>query len=231
LRTVAVVLAEGAWEQDGAAVPLALARLAGKTLIEHSVAAIDAAPSIEEILVVTTARLTGPLAGILDARGHGHACRVIEGGRTRPQSVWRALQALGESADGVLVHDAARPLISPHTIKRCVQALGTHPAVCTAVPAADTIVAVRDGLVTDRPPRDRLRRRQTPQAFALTVIRKAYELARADLAFAAADECGVVLRYLPEVPVRVIPGSERSIEITGPGSLAVAEALLASPER
>jgi 2-C-methyl-D-erythritol 4-phosphate cytidylyltransferase len=227
LRAVAVVLAEGSWEQDGAVVPLALARLGGKTLIEHSVAAFEAASPVDEILVVTAASLTGPVAGLLAGRGQAH--RVIGGGQTRPRSVWRALQALGESADSVLIHDAARPLISPATIEDCVRALGTHQAVCTAIPAADTIVAVRDGVVGDRPSRDRLRRRQTPQAFGMTVLRKAYELAWADPAFTAADACGVVLRYLPEVPVRVIPGSERSIEITGPGSLAVAEVLLGRP--
>jgi 2-C-methyl-D-erythritol 4-phosphate cytidylyltransferase len=98
-----------------------------------------------------------------------------------------------------------------------------------AVPSSDTIIEVSNGVVTGMPQRDALARCQTPQGFRLSVIRRAYELADADPAFAqrtATDDCGVVLRYLPEVPVRIVPGSERNIKITYPGDLDVAEALL-----
>jgi 2-C-methyl-D-erythritol 4-phosphate cytidylyltransferase len=98
-----------------------------------------------------------------------------------------------------------------------------------AVPSSDTIVEVCDGVVTGMPRRDTLARCQTPQGFRLSVIRRAYELADADPAFGerqATDDCGIVLRYLPEIPVRIVPGSERNIKITYPHDLEVAEALL-----
>jgi 2-C-methyl-D-erythritol 4-phosphate cytidylyltransferase len=103
--------------------------------------------------------------------------------------------------------------------------------VGVAVPASDTIVVVEDGVMTGMPRRDTLRRCQTPQGFRLSVIRKAHELALADPAFAdltATDDCGVVLRYLPDVPVAVVPGSERNIKITYPGDLSIAEVLLSA---
>ena len=78
-------------------------------------------------------------------------------------------------------------------------------------------------------PRDSLARCQTPQGFRLSVIRRAYELAAADPGFAAlsaTDDCGVVRRYLPDVPIGAVPGSERNIKVTYPGDLAIAEALL-----
>jgi 2-C-methyl-D-erythritol 4-phosphate cytidylyltransferase len=76
------------------------------------------------------------------------------------------------------------------------------------------------------PPRETLLRCQTPQCFRLSVIARAHELAAADPEFIPTDDCGVVLRYLPDIPVHVIPGSERNIKVTYPGDLAIAEALL-----
>ena len=90
------------------------------------------------------------------------------------------------------------------------------------------MVQVNEDFITERPPRDRLRRRQTPQGFRLEVIRRGYELARADPDFVAADHCGIVLKYLPEVPVRLVPGSERSVTVTGPADIEIAEALAAA---
>ena len=129
----------------------------------------------------------------------------------------------------MLFHDAARPLVDQRIIADCVRALRTYEAVGVAVPTSDTIVIVDDDVMTSMPRRDRLRRCQTPQGFRLQVIRRAYELAQADPAFtdlAATDDCGVVLRYLPEVTIAVVPGSERNMKITYPDDLRVAESLL-----
>ena len=63
------------------------------------------------------------------------------------------------------------------------------------------------------------------------MIRRGYELALADPGFAPADDCGMVLRYLPEVPVRLVPGSERSVTVTAPADIEIAEALLALESR
>jgi 2-C-methyl-D-erythritol 4-phosphate cytidylyltransferase len=84
--------------------------------------------------------------------------------------------------------------------------------------------------MTSVPPRESLGRCQTPQGFRLSVIRRAYQLAAADResgAFQATDDCGIVLRYLPDVPVRAVSGSERNLKITYPGDLRIAEATLA----
>jgi 2-C-methyl-D-erythritol 4-phosphate cytidylyltransferase len=158
---------------------------------------------------------------------------VIEGGATRPESTRRAIAALGPGEADVLFHDAARPLLDQPTIAGCLRALRDHRAVGVAVPASDTIVVVQDGIMTSMPHRETLRRCQTPQGFRLSVIRRAHELALADPGYAdltATDDCGVVLRYLPDVPVAVVPGSERNIKITYPHDLSVAEVLITSEE-
>jgi ribitol-5-phosphate 2-dehydrogenase (NADP+) / D-ribitol-5-phosphate cytidylyltransferase len=209
--------------------PKQLLMLAGKTVIEHSVAAFDAAPQIDEIIVVMTPGLTREVAGLLKTGGHGKVSQVLEGGQTRSASAQRAIAALGGDECNVLIHDAARPLVSQQIITGCVTALQAYQAVGVTVPSSDTIVVVEDGVITQMPSRDRLHRCQTPQAFRLSVIRRAYQLAAADPAFSATDDCGVVLRYLPAVPIAVVAGSERNIKITYPQDIAVAEALFKDP--
>ena len=231
MRTVAVVLAAGSGLRFGATVPKQLLPLAGRALVEHSVSAFEQAPGVDAILVVMAPGHAGQVRELLTGRGYGKVTGVIEGGVTRPESTRRAIAELGPAECNVLFHDAARPLLDQQTIARCVAALHGHRAVGVAVPASDTIVVVRDGVMTGMPHRDTLRRCQTPQGFRLSVIRRAHQLAVADPGYAdlaATDDCGVVLRYLPEVPVAVVPGSERNIKVTYPDDLSVAEALLAA---
>ena len=230
MRTVAVVLAAGSGQRFGTAVPKQLLPLAGRTLLEHSVAAFEQAPGVDDILVVVAPGQRGQVRTLLAGGGYRKLAGVIEGGLARPDSTRRAIAELGPGECDVLFHDAARPLVEQETIAACLEALCTHRAVGVAVPTSDTIVVVHDGIMTGMPHRDTLRRCQTPQGFRLSVIRQAHELALADPAAASlphTDDCGVVLRYLPDVPVAVVPGSERNIKVTYPGDLRVAEALLA----
>lgn len=230
MRTVAVVLAGGSGQRFGSGIPKQLLPLAGRALIEHSVAAFEEAPGVAGILVVMAPGFAGQVRELLSGGAYQKVIGVIDGGATRPESTRRAIAALGEDECDVLFHDAARPLVEQRIIADCVRALRTSQAVGVGLATSDTMVIVDDGVMTGMPPRDTLRRCQTPQGFRLSVIRQAHALAQADQAFsdlAATDDCGVVLRYLPEVAVRVIPGSERNIKITYPGDLSVAEALLA----
>jgi len=233
MRMVAVVLAGGSGQRFGADVPKQLLRLGGRTLIEHCVAAFDQAPGIDEVLVVMPSDRIDEAAKLLDGGGYRKLAGIIEGGTTRPGSTRRAIAAVsartaagGPGECGVLLHDAARPLVGQRIIADCVAALGSADAVGVAVPTSDTIVVVSDGVMTRIPRRDSLLRCQTPQAFRLPVIARAHELALADPDFTPTDDCGVVLRYLPDVPVHVVPGSERNLKITYPRDLAVAETLL-----
>ena len=228
MRTVAVVLAGGTGERFGTSVPKQLLPLAGRPLIEHSVAAFDEAPAVDSVLVVMAASHAGQVREVLAAGGYRKLAGVVAGGPTRVESARRAIEALGGGECDVLLHDAARPLVDQRIIADCVAALAEHRAVGVAVPSADTIAVVSDGVMTATPPRDSLVRLQTPQGFRLSVIRRAHELAAADPRFGdlpATDDCGIVLRYLPDVGVHVVPGSERNLKVTFPRDLAVAETL------
>jgi 2-C-methyl-D-erythritol 4-phosphate cytidylyltransferase len=231
-RMVAVVLGGGTGTRFGGDLPKQLLVLGGKTLVEHCVAAfagvprIDGAPGIDEILLVMppayhdeAKRLVGAQVGA-----------IIAGGATRSDSVRNALAHIGarygQAETGVLIHDAARPLVTRQIIAACLAALKEHDAIGTAVPTSDTILTVENNAIAHIPPRETLYRAQTPQCFRLETIAKAHALAAADPAFQPTDDCGVVLRYLPDVPVHIVPGSETNLKVTYPTDLAIAEALL-----
>lgn len=228
MRMVAVVLGGGTGQRLGAGMPKQLLTLGGQTLIERCVAAFEAAPGVDEILVVMARGYTGQVRELV--AGYQKVIAVIEGGTTRPESTRAALAEIAESSSGsdcgVLLHDAARPLVDQKIIAGCVAALEVHDAAGVAVPASDTMVITENGVMHSVPPRERLFRCQTPQCFRLSVIARAHELAAADPDFAPTDDCGVVLRYLPGTAVHIVPGSERNLKITYPNDLAVAEALL-----
>jgi len=233
MRMVAVVLGGGVGQRLGAGMPKQLLTLGGTTLIERCVAAFDQAPGVDEVLVVMAKGYTGQVEAMLAGTGYRKVTAVIEGGVTRPDSTRAALAAIaadpqnaGPADCGVLLHDAARPLVDQRIIADCVAALQVHDAAGVAVPASDTIVITENGVMHSVPPRETLFRCQTPQCFRLSVITRAHELAAADPDFAATDDCGVVLRYLPDVKVHVVPGSERNMKVTYPQDLAVAEAVL-----
>jgi 2-C-methyl-D-erythritol 4-phosphate cytidylyltransferase len=230
MRTVVVVLAGGSGSRFGSAKPKQLGLLAGRTLIEHCVRAFDAAPAVDEVVVVVAADIEAEVRSAVAV--YRKVTGVIQGGTSRTDSTRRALSWLrGNAADPdskVLFHDAARPLIDQRTIADCVAALDDWQAVSVVVPSADTIVEVAGGAIRRVLPRDLLARCQTPQGFRLSVISQAYDLADADPGFAAVpatDDCGVVLRYMPEIPIGVVEGSERNLKITYAADLAVAHTL------
>jgi 2-C-methyl-D-erythritol 4-phosphate cytidylyltransferase len=235
MRMVAVVLGGGTGQRIGAPLPKQLLRLGGRTLLEHCVTAFEQAPGVDEILVVMAGGYVDQVRAMLADGGYGKVTGIIAGGVARADSTRVALAAIaasisGDPADcGVLLHDAARPLVDQRIIADCVAALGVQrrDAAGVAVPASDTIVITDDGVMHSMPRRETLWRCQTPQCFRLPVITRAHELAAADPGFAPTDDCGVVLRYLPDVDVHVVPGSERNLKITYPQDLALAETLLA----
>ena len=232
MRVVAVVLGGGKGQRIGGPLPKQLLALRGRTLLEHCVAAFEQAPGVDEILVVMAGGYVEQVRAMLADVGYGKVTGVIAGGVARSDSTRVALAAIAAAVSdpaecGVLLHDAARPLVDQRIIADCVAALGVHEAAGVAVPASDTIVITSDGVMHSMPHREMLWRCQTPQCFRLPVIARAHELAAADPGFAPTDDCGVVLRYLPDVAVNIVPGSERNLKITYPLDLAVAEVVLA----
>jgi 2-C-methyl-D-erythritol 4-phosphate cytidylyltransferase len=226
LRTVAVVLAGGTGTRVGLDVPKQLLKVAGRTILEHTVESLNDCADIDEILVVMAAEFVADAERLLLRGQLPKLTRVLPGGADRNQSTRVALDALGTEECNVLFHDAVRPLLPDTVVRACVEALQTYTAIDTAIGSADTIIEVdRSDHIVQIPDRSMLRRGQTPQGFRLSTIRRAYELAARDADFHATDDCGVVLRYLPEVPIYVVPGDEQNMKVTYPIDLFIADKL------
>jgi ribitol-5-phosphate 2-dehydrogenase (NADP+) / D-ribitol-5-phosphate cytidylyltransferase len=227
LRNVAVVLAGGTGTRVGLNIPKQLIKIAGKPIIEHTIAAMQASPLVDEILVLMAPGYLDEIRAIVRQGGYDKVTQILEGAGTRNDTTATALAALGDQECNVLLHDAVRPLVSQTIIAANVEALQTHEAVDTAIPSADTVISVdaTDGNIADVLPRHLLRRGQTPQSFRLSTIRAAYANAAQDPDFSATDDCTVVLRYLPEVPVAVVAGHERNMKVTEPIDVYIADKL------
>lgn len=226
LPTVAVVLAGGTGSRLGLDIPKQLVKIAGKTVLEHTVAILDAAPDVDEILVLMAAGYERQAEALLQTGRFTKISAVLAGGETRAETTQIALNAIQHSECNVLFHDAVRPLLSHRIVRECVNALRLHAAVDVAIPSPDTIIAVDgDDTISAIPPRASLRLGQTPQGFHLSTIRRAYELARDDPDFVATDDCGVVHRYLPDVAIKVIEGSLDNMKITHPVDVFIVDKL------
>ena len=224
-RRVAVLLAGGTGTRTGLDRPKQLAELGGRTILEHALRALHDHPEVDEVLVVMA---PGHLAAARDVTaGYPKVSAVIPGGDTRTASTLAALAHLGSADCLLLLHDAARPLLPARVVTDCLAALADHGAVATAVPSTDTVFEVGpDGNVSGVPDRERLRRAQTPQGFHADVLRRAYVAAADDADFVATDDCSVVHRYLPDVPVAVVAGDEANLKVTSRLDLVVVEELL-----
>ena len=232
LRNVAVILAGGTGTRVGLSIPKQLIKIAGKTIIEHTIAAFEASPLIDEIVIMMAPGHLDPVRAIVRNGDYAKVSHILEGAETRNGTTGRALDALGDEECNVLFHDAVRPLVSQTIIADNVKALAQYDAVDTAIPSADTVVQVHADApiggaesIADVLPRHLLRRGQTPQSFRLSVIRKAYKIAEQDPGFTATDDCTVVLRYLPEVPIAVVAGHERNMKVTEPIDVYIADKL------
>ncbi len=158
--------------------------------------------------------------------GYDKVTQVLEGADTRNGTTLRALDALGDRDGKVLLHDAVRPLVNARVISDCYEALDRYDAVDVAIPSADTIIEVTEQrTIRSIPPRASLRRGQTPQAFRASVLRRAYAAAALDPDFVATDDCTVVLRYLPQVPIWVVDGEDRNMKVTEPIDVYIADKL------
>lgn len=151
---------------------------------------------------------------------------VVAGGETRGDSVRYALDAVPRSADVVLVHDAARPLLSRAVIDRVLDTAATGIGAVAAVPVADTLKRVApDGAIRETLDRAGLWHVQTPQGFPLDLVVEAYRRA-AEQRLVATDDAALVERYGGRVVV--VEGDVRNIKVTRPQDLGLAETFLAT---
>lgn len=220
----AIVVAAGEGTRLAAGIPKALVPLAGKPMLAYSLEAALAARSVAGVVVACGdawleqgKELVRSVAG---KRG-----RVCGGGPSRHASVRGALDRVGGDTDRVVIHDAARPLVTPTLFERALGGLERAPGAVCAIPVSDTIKRADGDVVAGTVDRSVLWRAQTPQAFRLGDLLEA----AAAGGEGATDEAMLLERAGRTVVL--VPGDERNIKITTPADLELAAALLAARAR
>jgi 2-C-methyl-D-erythritol 4-phosphate cytidylyltransferase len=210
--------AGGTGTRFGGRIPKQFVTLAGRPIVAITVAHFVRHPEVRSVVVAA------PVGHVERARRllapFGQRVGVVEGGATRQESVWRALQALPADADLTVVHDAVRPFITRMLIDAVVAAAAGGAAIC-ALPIAETVKRVADGVVEATVDRAGLWAIQTPQAFRSALLREAHEKALRD-GFVGTDDAALVERL--GVPVRVVRGVESNVKITTRQDLGPARA-------
>jgi 2-C-methyl-D-erythritol 4-phosphate cytidylyltransferase len=204
---VALVVAAGRGERLGKPVPKAFANLAGRPMVEWSVATLQRVAAVTEIVVALPPGVAAPDGTI-----------GVPGGTERSHSVRAALAAASDD-DVVVVHDAARPSVTPELVRACLDALGDADAAIAAAPVTDTIKEARDGKVAHTLDRSKLWGAQTPQVFRTAKLREAI-----DLDSEATDEAMLIEAAGGTVLLRETAGP--NFKVTTPDDLRLAEALL-----
>ncbi|TMM04489.1 MAG: 2-C-methyl-D-erythritol 4-phosphate cytidylyltransferase [Actinobacteria bacterium] len=217
---VALIVAAGRGERLGLGRPKALVALAGKPMVEWSLAALRGVPTVERTVIALP-------SGTDFAPAQADRVVCVAGGTARSQSVQAALNAAGEG-DPVIVHDAARPLASSALFERALAALERSgaDAVIAAAPVSDTIKEVSaDGRTVSRTlDRAKLWAVQTPQVFRRQALERALGEATDELLARATDDAWLLERL--GLTVRVIESERTNIKVTTAVDLRVAEALL-----
>jgi 2-C-methyl-D-erythritol 4-phosphate cytidylyltransferase len=202
--------------------------VAGKPMLLHSLQTFQAQPQVAMVVCVLPKQYAGdPPPWIFQCDIERMLISV--GGRTRAESVANGLEDLPDSCQTVLIHDAARPLVSGALIGRVIaEARKGHGAVA-ALPVVDTLKRVGadlPGRITDTVPRDGLWRAQTPQGFPREMIERAHRESKAAGTHSAATDDAALCEALG-LAVHVVRGSERAMKITDERDFARAEALAA----
>jgi 2-C-methyl-D-erythritol 4-phosphate cytidylyltransferase/2-C-methyl-D-erythritol 2,4-cyclodiphosphate synthase len=218
MHVSAILAAGGRGSRFGSPQPKQLLALAGRPVLAHSVEAMVESDAIADVIVALPPELMAAPPEYLN--GRRKAVHVVEGGARRRDSVANAFAVAARHADIVLIHDAARPLVTAQVIQRTIEAAVRSGAAIAAMPVTDTVKQVDDvRRVTATLPRERIYLAQTPQAFRTAILREALSLEGE-----ATDEAALAERA--GHPVEVVDGDARNIKITTPADLVIAERLL-----
>lgn len=217
----ALVVAAGTGERLGGDRPKAFVGLHGRPLLAESLERLDASPWVDAVVVAAPPGWEEPAILLAEELAVTKVAACVTGGATRAESVRAALAEVPEDAAAVLVHDAARPLLTDGVIERVLAPLaeGWDGAV-PALPLADTVKRVLGDAVVETVARDELAAAQTPQAFVASVLREAYA---GDLA--GATDCASLVEARGG-RVKVVEGDPRLLKITTKADLELVESWL-----
>jgi 2-C-methyl-D-erythritol 4-phosphate cytidylyltransferase len=226
MRTLAIVLAGGAGKRMGSSTNKQFLLLDNKPIIVHTLQVFQECRTVDGIyLVVNHKDLPTIQEEILEVYRFNKILKLVIGGRLRQDSVRNGLEAIDETYDTVIVHDAARPFVSPAFVEKSIFLMEMFDAIIPAIPARDTIKVIsKEGFVQKTLERDSLWQIQTPQTFKYDLIVKAYREGMGKKLYGYDD--ATFVEHLGK-KVKVVEGSPYNIKITTPEDLVIARGILA----
>ncbi len=225
LTTTSVVPAAGKGLRLGSPLPKTLIPLQGQPIIHWTVKALEQTTIVDTIVLVAPPDALDTFERLRREAKWQKVTAIVPGGDDRQQSVWKGLQAMPSETEWVIVHDGARPLVTPELITAVWEAaveIGT--AAIAALPCTETVKRSLDGaIVTETVNREQFWIAQTPQVFAAELLKEAHQKALQD-GFVGTDDAVLVERL--GIPVRLVMGDPKNLKITHPVDLLLAELVL-----
>jgi 2-C-methyl-D-erythritol 4-phosphate cytidylyltransferase len=225
MRTLAIVLAGGAGKRMGSSTNKQFLLLDNRPILVHALQIFQECRAIDGIyLVVNQKDLPTIQEGILEPYHFSKVMKLVVGGRLRQDSVRNGLEAIEESCDIVVIHDAARPFVSPAFVEKSISLMEMFDAIIPAIPVRDTIKMIsKEGFVQKTLERDPLWQIQTPQTFKYDLVLKAYREGMGKK-LCGYDDASFI-EFLGK-KVKVIEGSPYNIKITTPEDMIIARGIL-----
>ena len=229
----AIFPAAGKGKRMQAGMNKVLVELEGVPILVRTLARFSRCQAVDRLVVVVAAHEVDFVTDMLTGAGRELGLKpwqVTAGGSERQYSVWNGIQAVQGAADDdiILVHDAARPLVSEKTILETIRVAEANGAAIAAVPAKNTIKLCNAvGEVVETPDRSRLWEVQTPQGFRRDILVRANQQAMAE-SFLGTDDASLVERLGQKV--FIVESDYRNIKLTTPEDMVIAKAFLAAEE-
>ena len=218
----AIIVAAGSSRRMGFDKTFAL--IAGRPVVAHSIAAFEAAPSIDEILVVGREDRLDELKKVVVQHAFRKVREVLPGGAERQDSVSAGLDRLAPHCRYIAVHDAARPLVTSAQIEQVIEQARRHGAAALAASVIDTLKrATNEGMVCGSIERERIYAMQTPQIFLRELLLEAFRAVKAEKR-SITDEVSAVEHLGREVVL--VANTEFNFKITYPADLALSECVI-----
>lgn len=223
---IAIILAGGSGTRMGSDVPKQFLDIYGKPLVVHTLESFDINQDVDFIAVVCKEEWIEEIKIWIRKYGINKVKWIIEGGKTRQESIYNALLELECGNDDiVLIHDAARPLVSQRIITENIKYANKYGAVDTVIPSPDTIVESKNNNIIEKiPNRKYLYLGQTPQSFRFELIKKAHLSAIKNNKLDATDDCQLILDLNEEV--FLVKGDKLNFKITTFEDLILFKALV-----
>ncbi|OGI00300.1 MAG: 2-C-methyl-D-erythritol 4-phosphate cytidylyltransferase [Candidatus Melainabacteria bacterium GWF2_37_15] len=224
-KIYSIILASGKGERFDYYKPKQFIKIAGKTVLEHTLDIFEKNNSIDEIILVINPEYRALTEQIVINNHYKKITKILNGGETRKESSFIGINSINVDNAKVLIHDAVRPFVSDRIINECVEALDRFAAVDVAIKSADTIIQINDeNIIENIPKRKYMMRGQTPQAFKVNLIKKAHELSAKEENPEFTDDCGLIVKY-NLADVYVVNGEETNIKLTYPEDIFLADKL------